>query len=35
MNAKVQTLKQNMEQRIVGKGDVIDRVIITLIDFRN
>ena len=31
MNAKVQTLKQNMEQRIVGKGDVIDRVIITLL----
>ena len=31
MNEKVQTLKRNMEQRIVGKGDVIDKVILTLL----
>ena len=31
MNEKVQKLKQNMEQRIVGKGDVIDKVILTLL----
>ena len=31
MNEKVQLLKRNMEQRIVGKGDVIDKVILTLL----
>ena len=31
MNEKVQILKRNMEQRIVGKGDVIDKVILTLL----
>ena len=31
MNEKVQKLKRNMEQRIVGKGDVIDKVILTLL----
>ena len=31
MNEKVRLLKQNIEQRIVGKGDVIDKVITTLL----
>lgn len=31
MNEKITILKQNMEQRIVGKGDVIDKIIITLL----
>ena len=31
MNENVQKLKQSMEQRIVGKGDVIDKVIIALL----
>ena len=31
MNEKVKKLKRNMEQRIVGKGDVIDKVILTLL----
>ena len=31
MNRKAQMLRSNMEQRIVGKGDVIDKVIITLL----
>ena len=31
MNEKAYKLKQNIEQRIVGKGDVIDKVIITLV----
>ena len=30
MNEKVQILKRNMEQRIVGKGDVIDKVILSV-----
>ena len=30
-NEKVKKLKRNMEQRIVGKGDVIDKVILTLL----
>ena len=31
MNEKAQKLKDNMEKRIVGKGDVIDKVIMTLL----
>ena len=31
MNDRVHKLKRNMEQRIVGKGDVIDNVILTLL----
>ncbi len=31
MNDKTQRLKNSMQQRIVGKGDVIDKVIITLL----
>lgn len=31
MNEKVRKLKNSMEQRIVGKGDVIDKVIIALL----
>ena len=31
MNDRVHKLKRNMEQRIVGKGDVIDKVILTLL----
>lgn len=31
MNSKVQKLKESMEQRIVGKGDVIDKVIVTVL----
>ena len=31
MNENVQKLKLSMEQRIVGKGDVIDKIIIALL----
>lgn len=31
MNEKVQKLKDNMEQRIVGKGEVIEKMIISLL----
>ncbi len=31
MNEMVQKLKDNIEKRIVGKGDVIDKIIITLL----
>lgn len=31
MNGKVSKLKENMEQRIVGKGEVIEKVIIVLL----
>lgn len=31
MNEKVQSLKSSMEQRIVGKGEVIDKLIATLL----
>ncbi|MDO4804207.1 MAG: MoxR family ATPase [Lachnospiraceae bacterium] len=31
MNEKIRLLKNNMERRIVGKGNVIDKVIITLL----
>lgn len=31
MNEKTRRLKENMEQRIVGKGDVIDKIIIVLL----
>ncbi len=31
MNEKTKKLKENMEQRIVGKGEVIDKIILTLL----
>ena len=31
MNNKISILKHNIEQRIVGKGDLVDKVITTLL----
>ena len=31
MNGKISILKRNIEQRIVGKGELIDKVITTLL----